>query len=159
MRCMFVAALLAVASAAPQFEAEFASFKKSFGKKYATAAEHAERFAIFSDNSRWFREQNALGHSWSVGVGPFADLTEAEFKQRWTSPTAPGARGPAPGSSYLGAHVAAPDEQVRLLLQCCMLLLLVLLLLVLVLLLLTALPPPSSRRRSTGPTRRKTRRS
>ena len=51
--------------------------------------QHYERRAIFEDNLEYFAKHNAeaaMGqHSYTVGVGPFADLTHQEFIDQYTT--------------------------------------------------------------------------
>ena len=41
--------------------------------------EKAERFAIFLENLAHIEKHNAKGHSYSLGVTPFADMKPEEF--------------------------------------------------------------------------------
>jgi len=47
-----------------------------------TADEHESRFNIFMDNVDKITNHNAEGHSWTMGVTPFADMTAEEFGSR-----------------------------------------------------------------------------
>merc|ERR1719461_2322693 len=46
------------------------------------AAEHNSRFEIFMDNVDKITRHNQEGHSWTMGVTPFTDMTPQEFKDR-----------------------------------------------------------------------------
>jgi len=57
----------------------FTTFVQNNGKAYGDVATFFERFTIFQSNLAKIAAHNAANHSWTMGVGPFADLTEAEF--------------------------------------------------------------------------------
>ena len=110
-----VAALLSSvdAAAAPAGDraAAFARFQGQHGRSYSSAAEEAARFAAFRANLALIEEGNAHGRHGVLGVGPFADLTESEFLQRYTAPSPPPPASWADAASgYLGEHRAAPGE-------------------------------------------------
>jgi len=46
------------------------------------AAEHNSRFEIFMDNVDKITRHNQEGHSWTMGITPFTDMTPQEFKDR-----------------------------------------------------------------------------
>ena len=77
-----------------QREAEFAGFKTKFGKVYATPAEEAKRFAIFSANVKSYSVLAKTAMSYTVGVTQFSDLTEEEFKSTYLG----GNKRPNPGT-------------------------------------------------------------
>jgi C1A family cysteine protease len=54
-------------------------FKAKYGKYYNGADEDAKRHQIFDANVEFINAENAKGHSYTLGVGPFADLTAEEF--------------------------------------------------------------------------------
>merc|ERR1719285_1243017 len=47
---------------------------------YRTKAEHDKRFEIFKENMEKIREHNNGGHSWTMGITQFSDMTSKEFK-------------------------------------------------------------------------------
>ena len=57
----------------------FANFIISNGhlplKQYSSLANLVDRFAIFQDNMDWADVENTKGHTWTVGVTPWADMT------------------------------------------------------------------------------------
>jgi len=57
-------------------------FRNVEGKLYETKSHHDERFEIFKDNVDKINRHNAQGLSWQMGVTPFADITEKEFKEQ-----------------------------------------------------------------------------
>lgn len=82
------AALLVVAATAvrrPKWHQlenyDFEQYKRDFGKKYADAAEHEMRAALFAKKLAAIRKHNAEGHSWKKGVNHMSDWTETEFKK------------------------------------------------------------------------------
>jgi len=62
--------------------AQWVQFQSDFSKGFKTKAHHDNRFNIFKDNIDKINRHNAKGLSWKMGVTPFADLTEKEFKQQ-----------------------------------------------------------------------------
>jgi len=81
-----VAAALFATSALGQsdIETQWSDFKLQFGRVYNGEDEQA-RFQQFSDNVAWMAAENAKGLPYTVGVGPFADMSNIEFKQKMTS--------------------------------------------------------------------------
>ena len=57
----------------------FESFIHRFDKSYTSLSNLEKRFEIFKDNMEFIVQENAKGHSFQLGVTPFADLTEDEF--------------------------------------------------------------------------------
>ena len=57
-------------------QVEFARFKEVHGKSYASLAEEELRFGHFKDNLAKIEKHNSEGHSWSLGVTKFADLSK-----------------------------------------------------------------------------------
>ena len=57
----------------------FQTFIHRFEKLYPTLPQLEKRFEIFKSNMEFIAEENAKGHSFQLGVTPFADLTEDEF--------------------------------------------------------------------------------
>jgi len=67
--------LVAVAAAS-----DWEDFKAQYGKYYNGEDEETKRHEIFDANVEFINAENAKGHSYTLGVGPFADLTAEEFK-------------------------------------------------------------------------------
>lgn len=67
----------------PDTEIAFADFESRFGKKYDIASgEREERKKIFTANLKFISDFNSdEKHTITLGVGPFADLSEEEFKE------------------------------------------------------------------------------
>jgi len=65
-----------------QYWAKWKSFKQVHERDYANEDEHDRRFNIFMNNIDKINRHNAEGHSWKMGVTPFADLTPEEFKNK-----------------------------------------------------------------------------
>ena len=63
----------------------FANFIITYGhlpsKQYSSFANLVDRFAIFQDNMAWINIENAKNNSWTVGITPFADMTNGEYKE------------------------------------------------------------------------------
>jgi C1A family cysteine protease len=87
-----IAALLGmtavVSAAAPldltteQSEWLFNAWRKQHNKEYASAEEAVHRFGIFQENVKWIHDTNSKGLSYSVGINQFADLTNAEWREK-----------------------------------------------------------------------------
>lgn len=69
----------------PDFFPRFANFivrNAHFSdKKYSSFENLIDRFSIFQDNMEWADAENTKGNSWTVGVTPFADITNGEYKE------------------------------------------------------------------------------
>lgn len=57
---------------------DFYAFEAKFEKNYLPE-ERKFRARVFDYNMKWARKMNAEGHSFTVGMTPFADMTNAEF--------------------------------------------------------------------------------
>ena len=57
----------------------FQRFITRFDKSYPSLKELETRFEIFASNMEYIREHNSQNHKYTLGVTPFADLTEDEF--------------------------------------------------------------------------------
>eukprot|EP00933_Yihiella_yeosuensis_P011724 TRINITY_DN11932_c0_g1_i1.p1 TRINITY_DN11932_c0_g1~~TRINITY_DN11932_c0_g1_i1.p1 ORF type:complete len:511 (-),score=96.96 TRINITY_DN11932_c0_g1_i1:224-1756(-) len=64
----------------------FKDFIARFGKKYVTEEERLKRFGFFCSNYDRIQEENAKGHSYTLGITQFADLTVEEFANRFSLP-------------------------------------------------------------------------
>ena len=69
--------LVAVVSADPRVQ--FEAFKIQANKTYASLAEEEARFEVFQDNLNRIAKHNSEGHSWTMGVTKFADLTRLKI--------------------------------------------------------------------------------
>ena len=88
MKLIAAFAMAAVAMAAPLPEAtstDFAAWKAAHGKTY-TGEEHDRRASVFADNVAFIQSENTKGHGYTLGVGPFADMTNDEFAATMTTP-------------------------------------------------------------------------
>ncbi len=61
---------------------QFAEFKRKFNRKYASKDEDTKRFEIFQKNVEKITQVNAKKLPYTLGVGPFADLSSGEFRAR-----------------------------------------------------------------------------
>lgn len=91
----------------------FEAFKQNHGCLYSGVEEEKRRFAAFRDNVEWIKTKQHDGKSThTVGIGPFADLTPAEFLSRYTSPSPPiPSRKQWADESYMGEHKARSGEE------------------------------------------------
>lgn len=70
---------LAMAEPLPEASStDFAAWKAAYGKTY-TGEEYVRRASIFADNVAFIESENTKGHGHTLGVGPFADMTNDEF--------------------------------------------------------------------------------
>eukprot|EP00052_Salpingoeca_macrocollata_P011232 m.86374 g.86374 ORF g.86374 m.86374 type:complete len:419 (+) comp17957_c1_seq1:1267-2523(+) len=73
------AVCVALAAAAPL--SEFESFKATFNKSYKSPAEEQYRRMIFEENSKYIEQFNKEGHSYTLAMNEFGDLTNAQFQK------------------------------------------------------------------------------
>jgi len=92
--------LLATVSAASTWE----EFKAEYGKYY-NGDDEETRHAIFDANVEFINGENMKGHSYTLGVGPFADLTADEFKADRLGYTRPDSEEPV-----MESHVYAGEQ-------------------------------------------------
>jgi C1A family cysteine protease len=64
-------------------EMHFESWMSQYKVSYASFDEYAKRMNIFDNNRKFIEENNARGASWTLKANKFADLTHAEFKDRF----------------------------------------------------------------------------
>lgn len=64
-------------------EKEFHSYVDRFHKVYADPSERDYRMKIFYQNHQFIQEHNNKQQSYTLGVTPFTDLTNEEFKHRF----------------------------------------------------------------------------
>ena len=85
MQLITIIATLCLSSAVTAFNAtehhwaSFQQFISRFDKSYSSFVEFEKRFEIFRNNLDYIRDHNSQSHSYTLGVTPFADLTEHEF--------------------------------------------------------------------------------
>lgn len=82
--------LLAAAAAAFSFfngtsHPTFSQWVSAQNRTYSSPAEVNYRRSIYERNLERIEAHNAAGHSWTMGVNKFADLTADEFRQRQIS--------------------------------------------------------------------------
>ena len=75
MRCLLLLSL-ASASLALDPRSQFESFKLRANRTYSSPEEEEMRFGVFQENLRKMEKHNSEGHSWTMGVTKFADLTK-----------------------------------------------------------------------------------
>merc|ERR1719260_428271 len=80
--------IFCVAIAAGSVLDEFNSFKLRFSKNYVNEKENAHRLNVFANNLQVINNHNNEAdegkHTFRMGVNQFTDLTEEEWKQRFT---------------------------------------------------------------------------
>ncbi|OMJ94373.1 hypothetical protein SteCoe_2416 [Stentor coeruleus] len=64
-------------------ENEFKMFIDAYAKNYENEEEYVSRFSKFRDNLAYIRVYNSMGHSMLLGVNRFADMSRAEFKEKY----------------------------------------------------------------------------
>jgi len=73
----------------PSLDAQWETFKETFEKSYSSLQEHDARKAVFVENLKLFEKHNAeeaLGlQTYTMGIGPFADMTHDEFLEQYTT--------------------------------------------------------------------------
>eukprot|EP01098_Paradermamoeba_levis_P000574 TRINITY_DN105_c0_g1_i6.p1 TRINITY_DN105_c0_g1~~TRINITY_DN105_c0_g1_i6.p1 ORF type:complete len:364 (-),score=159.12 TRINITY_DN105_c0_g1_i6:109-1092(-) len=90
MRVILAIALLAVVCSAVKinlqerdYAIEFGRFVEKFNKQYVSDDEQGYRYRVFKANLDLINKHNSEGHSYKLAVNHFADLTNAEFKERY----------------------------------------------------------------------------
>jgi KDEL-tailed cysteine endopeptidase len=63
----------------------FERFVKEFHKSYTSATDRARHFQAFKTNFDFIAAHRAAGHSYEVGLTPFADMTQEEFAEGYTN--------------------------------------------------------------------------
>jgi len=89
--------------------AEFDRFEATFRRAYSSG-ERDDRFEIFVDNLKHYEEENAKGHSYTLGINRFADFSHEEFSKFF------GFKDQANASSRLGPNLGSHDFQSGMLL-------------------------------------------
>jgi len=81
------AAIVAMICSAPALAAtdSFSAWSQANGKVYKTREELVLRRSIFAANAAKVAKHNSEGHSWTMAVNKFADLTGDEFKAMYAS--------------------------------------------------------------------------
>jgi C1A family cysteine protease len=83
---------------------KFQTFIHRFDKSYESFRQLEKRFEIFKSNMEYIEQENSKGHSFKLGVTPFADLTGDEFA------SFKGIRTEGPFSSGCGKFKSASDS-------------------------------------------------
>jgi C1A family cysteine protease len=73
-----------LSTSSPGISSAFELWKKTYNRSYATQEEHDRRLEIFTANSILVEKHNAEGHSWTMGLNQFADMTPKEFAELQT---------------------------------------------------------------------------
>lgn len=83
----------------------FERFVEQFGKVYEEAGERARRFSTFVGNFFRIDRENSQGHTYTLGVNQFTDLTQEEFKAQYLQYRRPAHKDLWGGLPHLGTHV------------------------------------------------------
>jgi KDEL-tailed cysteine endopeptidase len=57
----------------------FVDFKQIYNKQYSTPSEESKREQIFYENQKYIQTENSKGHTHTLAINTFADLTSEEF--------------------------------------------------------------------------------
>jgi len=88
---------------------DFDAYLNKFGKAYNGNDEYATRKAIYEENMKFIKAENAKGHTHTLGETQFTDLTNEEFKAMYVS----GYKAPSQmlgDLAYLGEHEATESS-------------------------------------------------
>ena len=72
---MLLTLLLLVSAVSANPRVQFEAFKIEANKTYVSLAEEEIRLEVFHENLRRIAKHNSEGHTWTMGVTKFADLT------------------------------------------------------------------------------------
>jgi len=64
-----------------ELNASWNNFKKLYSKEYKNEIEENARRSIFEANLEMIKQHNSQGHSFTLAMNQFADLTHEEFKR------------------------------------------------------------------------------
>jgi len=64
------------------YELAFHGWMSSFNRTYSSEVEQKIRLEIFKDNIDKINKHNVEGHTWTMGVNQFADMTQHEFASK-----------------------------------------------------------------------------
>jgi cathepsin L len=65
-------------------DVKFANFVSEHNKQYQSSDEYHYRMRVFSENIKYIDEINSQNRSYTLSINQFADLTNSEFKSRFT---------------------------------------------------------------------------
>jgi len=93
-----------------QVHSTFSLFEKEFNRTFETLQERSHRLTVFADNLKQIKKLNANRGKGSAyfGIGPFADLTNKEFRQQMllSNPI-------KPSKKALPKHVQANEKTLK----------------------------------------------
>jgi C1A family cysteine protease len=98
-----VLGVFSMVTASPEREA-WSQFKLDFGKTYASEAEEAERYAVFTANLEAIERLNTDHEHAEFKLNGFADLTADEFATGYLGGYRPGLKQLWGASPHLGTH-------------------------------------------------------
>ena len=77
--------LLSLSNSINESMEEFKSLIKKYKKHYSTESEYKKRYEIYKENKKKIQTQNQNSKSTKYTLNEFFDITEEEFKQKYTS--------------------------------------------------------------------------
>lgn len=91
LKLLFVSALSilsfgSVSSHLSATESDFQNFVVKYSKDYHSSNEYVKRLQVFQENIAFINKHNLQGHSYTLDINEFADLTHAEFIRTRVSP-------------------------------------------------------------------------
>jgi len=87
----------------------FTDFVEDHSRSYESYAEQISRFFVFRANLLYIEAENAKGHSYTLGINEFADLSPQEFAARRFGLNSSRASTMWSGRPKLGTHVFSGD--------------------------------------------------
>lgn len=89
MRVVYAALFATSAVGQEDVQLLWSRFKATYGRVYNGDDAETTHFETFAQNVELIAAENAKGHSYTLGIGPFADITNAEFKANYLGYIAP----------------------------------------------------------------------
>jgi cathepsin L len=105
-------ALLAVSvqgRSVDEYKFMFKAWMQQHKKSYATAEETAARFTVFKGNLDYVEKHNSEGHSYTLGMNAFADLSHDEFVAKYLGTIQKPQQLTAP-STHVVSSVSSPTS-------------------------------------------------
>jgi len=112
MKCVALLALFVAAALAASVQvkldadASWTAWKAKYNKNYLSAEEDAVRKAIFEKNVAYINKHNSQGHSYTLGMNQFGDLTNAEYQAMYLTKMVPTRNG----SAFVQGNEIVPDS-------------------------------------------------
>jgi len=103
MKASLLIAVISVAAA------DFDAWMSKYGKVYNGDDQYTARKAVYEENMKFVAAENSKDHTYTLGEGPFSDLTNEEFKQMYVSGYNASSQM-FEGMPYLGEHEDAGEQ-------------------------------------------------